>query len=151
MRALLPVPALAVLVLLAGCGGGGGGGGDRLSQADFVKQGNAICKDYNAKIEALGDPKDASEVRSFVDKAGGLVDEAMGKLDALSPPKKVEDDLAELITSSKKTKDAAQDLAKAVEDKDQKALAKVTETGDRLDKQSDALATKIGLTECAKN
>ena len=75
--------ALLVALLVAGCGGGGGG---RLSRTDYAKQADKICSTYNAKLNALPQPKSQAELSAFVGKAVPLVSDASDRLAELKPP-----------------------------------------------------------------
>jgi hypothetical protein len=57
----------AVAMLIAGCGGGGGDTTEALTKAEFIKQGDAICKKGNLASE--------TEVEEFAKKNGFKLEE----------------------------------------------------------------------------
>lgn len=111
---------LAVTAVAAGCGGDDDEG---LSKADYVKQGNAICKEFEGKVgkdaetafAGLESENDltADAAREFFDAALPKFDAAVEELDALEPPKDDEDAVQAMIdagkSDSKKIEDAKDD------------------------------------------
>ncbi len=102
MRRALLFTALAAVVL-AGCSGGGGGA--RLSKAELITRGDAICTKYRAKNEALNrdaparNPTDPQATDEQVKKSGPILEKlsdnvraARGEFADLHPPADVESD-----------------------------------------------------------
>jgi hypothetical protein len=71
--------ALAALIL-AGCGSSGSNG------ADFVAQGEAICRDAQKAGSSLRPPNTRAELVPFFDRALALGKLEIGQLSALQPP-----------------------------------------------------------------
>lgn len=134
--------AVALALLAAGCGGGGGG--STASSADFVAQGNQICKEDNAKFKALGAPS-GSDVRPFLAKLVPLQEEDLSRLKGLSPPSDQASTfdawIADLERGVELTKNAQ---AAPSADAATKALA-----GSRaINRSVDAKAKELGLDQC---
>lgn len=93
---------LALLALAVGCGGD-----DPLSKADYVKQGNKICADFEDSVAkdvkkvlgGLRSEKDLTpdKARAFFDTALPKFDAAVEDLDALAPPEGDEDKAQAII------------------------------------------------------
>ena len=133
MRARIPLlAALAVAsVGAAGCGGGGSTASTTASSADFVAQGNQICKEDNAKFKALGTPS-SSDVRPFLQKLIPLLDDEAATFDAW---------IAHLEQGTELTK-------KAADAPSSDAATKILQPSRSINKQADAEAKKLGLDEC---
>jgi hypothetical protein len=134
---------LAVAALAAGCGGDG-----RLSKEAFVKQGDAICRDYNAKIGALKAPAAASDVPAYLDRAKRELDLALARLRLLKPPTSASGDFARLLALSDETRRVTDDLKAAAQSGDRKALRAASQRGEELNRREDEISRRLGLTEC---
>jgi len=146
------LPGIAVLatvsLIAAGCGDDEG---DALSKEEFTKQGNAICKKYEADAEKLGSPKSIDEVPEYADKAIALFDKQLGDLRDLTPPEDLQEDFDALLATGDDAKKTIEDLKKAAEDKDEQKLQQISQDAEKRDQKSDELASKLGLTECSKD
>jgi hypothetical protein len=141
--------ALATGSVAAGCGGddddGGDGGGDALSKEEFVAQGNEICTEGNAEIEAgaqeafpEGQPTPET-AEAFVNDT--LVPSVQGQIDDLRDlgiPEGDEDQVTEILD---KAELALQDL------KEDPTLA-IGQGEDPFAEVNQEL-TDYGLTACA--
>jgi len=119
--------AVAVLVALAALVAGCGGGGDTtdetvtLTKAEFIKQGDAICKEANEENEA--EAEEFAEENGFtLEKASKeQLEEAVGEvlvpslnrqteeLDALGAPEGDEDEVEAIIVSVEDAADEIED------------------------------------------
>jgi hypothetical protein len=115
-------------LLLAACGGGGGG--KRLTKAELIKQGDAICTKYRAKNKELQkgapakSPTDPSASDEEVRKSGPILAKladhvrgARSEFARLEPPKDAEsdwkntlDDLDQIATKLDEAAAAAKDV-----------------------------------------
>ncbi len=133
-------------LVLAACGGD-----DALSRDDYVKQANAVCRDYNQKVAGLPEPQSFEDVPAFVDKGKALAGEAVGKLDELEPPEELKADHEAFVKEGREVSATADRIADAAKKKDEAALQRAAEEGERRDEASDKRAQRMGLTECAKD
>jgi hypothetical protein len=136
---------VAVGLIAAGCGSddngdSGGGGGDALSKEDFLAQGNQICKDGNAALNAADAPagRDEASLDAFV--ADTFVPNIQGQIDDLNdltPPDEIADDVNKALDDAQTALDRVKD--------DPSTLANDTfaDVGQQF--------TDIGLTECASD
>ena len=142
--------ALALASVLAvGCGDDEGGGA--LSKAEFEKQGNAICKKFEAESKSLGNPETVQEIPAYADKALALFDKQLGELRELEPPDEYKSDFDKLLATGDEAKGFIRDLKAAAESNDEKKIREIGEEAESRDQTSDDLAQKVGLTECAQD
>jgi hypothetical protein len=149
MRLFRLTAAIGVAVLMAACGGGGGGD-QALSADEFRQQADAICAEYEGRINDLGSPGSLDELPDFVDKVIPIIEEGNAKLADLDPPEELAGDWNQAMDLQDQNLDVAHDLQDAIHDKDtakvQELLTKLNET----DAQSNAIARKIGLEDCGQ-
>lgn len=152
-------PMLAALALaMAGCGGGddnksSGGGGDNssaLSKSEFQSQANEICKQHNADIEKLGTPSGFDDIASYADKALKTTDDALAKLRELEPPAEFKEDFNQWLAYGDELGETVDELKQAAADEDEEGLKAAGEKAAARDTKSDAIATRIGIADCAE-
>ena len=164
--ALVASLAVALAAATAGCGGDdkGGGGGDRLSNAEFVSQANAICKGANDKAAAVKpdlpssfDPTSAKATDEQLDTFGDYLDEVVGifrdevgDLRDLNPPEAVDDDFNKTLSLVDETLNEGDEAAEAAHDADRDKLKDKLAESERHSNEADTIATKLGLTKCAE-
>jgi len=147
---LLVLPGLAALAL-AGCGGGGDSAGGTLTKAEFVAQANAICKDYDARIDALGDPGSIEDLVGLAEKAKPIAEDGVAKLRALKAPEDLQASYDEYLATGDVNIELLVQLGEAAKSGDVAAIEKIgTEGEDNADK-AHGIAAELGLTECAKD
>lgn len=146
----LVLAACAAALTAAGCGGGGGGE-KRLGKADFVAKANGICRSYDAKGKALGEPASAADIPAYVKRAAPLAGEQVRALRALEDraPSSVESDYGKALKLLDQQVDLLTQLGAAAGD--QAKSNRIGEQGSQLNEQANALARKIGLTDCGKS
>jgi hypothetical protein len=139
---------LLLALLLAGCGGGDSGG--RLSRADYAKEADAICAEYNGKLNALPRPKNETELVAFVDKAVPLVSDASDRLSELSPPQ----DEQKIATAWNKANadivQALERLRDAAKARDRPKMQASLADGNKANQHANDLARTLGMKDCAK-
>lgn len=138
--------AALTIPLLSSCGDDGP---DRLSKAEFLKQGNAVCAASNERINAAFEKaaggSDAPPTEAIVPILDELTDEVRGQIDgvdALEPPEELADRVDDLIEAA----NVAYDQMEADIEADPVAFAE--DESDPFAK-ANAINAEIGLTECA--
>ena len=145
MRGVLGLAAACLAV--AGCGGGGGGG-DRLSQAEFVAQADTICQEYEAKLDALGQPQNEEQLAEFADKAIPIAKDGREKLGELNPPENQEETYDRWLEQGDRAIEIVEELRDAAEDGDRAEIQRIAQEAERADRESNALADQLGFKEC---
>jgi hypothetical protein len=131
---------LAAGLLAAGCGGGD----DELTKAEFLKQGNAICKKGDKEINTVAEktftskqhPSDA-EITKFAE--GTVIPNVQGQIDGLrdlNPPSDDEDQVNAILDEAQSALDKGKD--------DPTIFASNQDPF----KKANQLAKDYGLTEC---
>ena len=144
-RVLLGAAALAI-PLLPGCGDDGV---ERLSEAEFLKQGNAICAESNARMEkkgeetfgALDGPPTAEDIAPFADYLVDEVDQQISGVEALVPPEDLQDEMDEVLPLAR----AAQTEMESQIEADPVAFM---ESEENVFADVNAKLADIGLTDC---
>jgi len=140
--------ALLAATIVAGCGGGDDD--KRLSKAEFAKQGNEICTRYQKQSDEIADPASLADVPAFVSKAIPLFEKQIEEMTALRPPEELQEDFDAFLATGEEAKQALLDIEEAAKANDEAQVTKISEAAAGREKSSDALATRIGLTDCAK-
>jgi hypothetical protein len=147
VKKALPAAVVLAAALAAGCGGGND---DALSKDEFVKQGNAACAKYAAAAKQIGDPKTIDDIPRLVDATVREFDTMISSLKDIQAPDDLSADYDKLLGTAEDAKGTFGELKSAAEAKDGKKLDAVAAKASATDKESDALATKLGLDACAK-
>jgi hypothetical protein len=153
-------------LVLAGCGGGAdtttdagatgatGAQGTPLSEDEFVSQGNEICAEANDQVEALQLPAPDEPITALAKpfrEAGQITQEGYDKLVALTPPENRQQEFNEFLALGKDSIADSEKAADAAEAGDTQQVQAVIQKAGPREKKSDALASSIGLDECAKD
>jgi hypothetical protein len=160
MKSALPVVAL-VAVAVAGCGGGGGA---RLSKAELIKRGDAICTKFRNKNQALNknapakNPTDPSatdeQVKASVPILNKLADNlraARGELAGLKPPADTASDWQNTLDDLDQIASKLDSAAAAAKKLDRQRV--VNEYGDilRLNHRVSTFESDYGFKVCGAN
>jgi hypothetical protein len=143
--------AIAFLALGAAACGGGGGGGDRLTRAELATRANAICQEFEQKIEALGSPTSIDEIESFADRSAEIAREGRDELRELEPPEELESDYDRLVDTLDEAIEDIERIGEAASDGDEAEVQRIANEADRKDEASDRLANDLGLNDCAQD
>ena len=139
---------LGLLVLAAaGCGGGGE---KRLTHAELVSQGNAICVSASGEIDKLGDPGSLADVARIGAKLADIRDAETAKLAALRVAKDDEDGQAKLVAALEARDRTLRAVVTAAKRKDQAAATKALAAGQPLGDKASNAALDLGLLRCAE-
>jgi hypothetical protein len=145
-----PALCLLGLVVLVAAGCGGGGGTKRLSQAELVSQGNAICVAASGKIDKLGDPGTLADIGRIGARLAAIRDAEATELAALLPPKADVSTTARLVVALRARNETLHDVVKAARKGDQAAAAKALAAGQSFGDTASNAALAIGLDRCAE-
>jgi hypothetical protein len=150
-QALLAIVTGAAALFLAACGGGGGGGaGQSLSAEEFRQQADAICKQYEDKLDELDSPSSLDDLGNFVDKAVPIIEEGNNKLSELDPPDDLSSDWDRAMELQDENLQVARDLQKAIHDNDTARVQELVTKLDATDAESTRLARNVGLENCGQ-
>ena len=139
--------ALAVAVAVAGCGGGDG---ERLSKAEFISQADAVCTKYEARLDALGQPTNVAELRSFADKALPIAKDGRKELGQLTPPADLQDTYDAWLDQGDEAIDIVERLREAAADGDEAEIQQIARDAQRADAEANRLAEQIGFEQCGE-
>ena len=141
------VLASMVMFVAAACGGGGD---DRLTREELIEQGDAICTEYESRVDEVEAPKSSDDVARFVDEAKPIIEEGTDKLDELTPPEELEDDYDQWIELSRNGVAAIDDLKAAAEEGDDARVEEILQGLDDDEAEADRLAQDIGFEDCGE-
>jgi hypothetical protein len=142
----LPRGLVVLSVLAVGCGGDDGG--ERLSKTEFVSRADTICTKYEAKLDALGQPMNAKELRSFADKALPIAKDGREELGELTPPEALEATYDAWLEQGDEAIEIVERLRDAAEDGDQAEIQKIAQDAERADAEANRLASELGFEQC---
>lgn len=143
----LQCPA-AVLVVAASLATAGCGGEEPLSKAEYVKQADAICKDYAARQSKLGAPKSVKDIARLAEQTRPLIEERLKKLRALAAPDDVKGSADEAYDLIDQQLPKIDELKAAAEANDAAKIQSIAASATKLDTQARARTKAIGLKVC---
>jgi hypothetical protein len=138
--------AFAALVLFAGCGESGG---DRLTKEEWIAQADAICADYESRLDDLAEPRDIADVVRLADEAKPIAAEGVAELRELKAPEELEPAVAPWLELNEANVAAIDDLREAAEAGDRAETEAIAEESAENERRADELAERIGLANCA--
>lgn len=147
MRIVALAALLAAALTLAGCSGGA----KRLTKDEYARQADAVCREFQTKIEALGEPKSLADIVRLADRALPILEDGLGRLRRLRPHKDLEATAKAWLRTGDANVAALEDLRAAAEQRDEAAIQRVAREAETNDKLGDELATELGMKDCAED
>jgi hypothetical protein len=144
-----PALLLLGLIAVAAAGCGGGGGDKRLSHAELVQQGNAICVAASGEIDKLGDPASLADLARIGKQLADIRDGETTKLAALAADTSDEDGRTRLVSALQAWDKALRAVVVAARQNDQAGATKALAAGQALGAKASTAALDIGLLRCA--
>jgi hypothetical protein len=149
--ALLALPALAV----AGCGGDDSSSGGTttvtaLTADQWREQADAICKDIDAKTDAIAQPTGPADIQAFLEAGIPIGQEQITRLKALVPPTELESIQTQAVANQEeglKVIQSALDRIKGGEDAT-KVVTELQADIERIQEEGRKLAKDAGLEIC---
>jgi hypothetical protein len=133
----------------AGCGGDGGNGG--LTAEEFRQQADAICAEFESKLNAIEQPSSPDDLKRFVDDAVPIIEEGTQKLNDLDPPEEFQDEWTRVVEINEENLEVIRNVQTALEDGDvEEAQRLIAEAGGN-EEEADRLAREIGLSKCGQD
>jgi DNA-binding NtrC family response regulator len=142
--------AFAAVTVLPGCSGGDGGDG-RLSKEEYVERADAICTEYERRLDELPEPANIRELGDVAARALPLARRGVRELKALRSPEEVRADVHTWLERNDRNLvllAALRDAARAGKTTRVQEIA--SEAADN-EAAADRLAKRIGLRACAES
>jgi hypothetical protein len=141
--------ALAAVAVLAGCSSGGDGDG-RLSRKEYLERADAICAEYDRRLDRLENPRNLAELARFADDALPVAREGVRRLRALRPP----DDMAARVRAwlerNEENVRTIERLREAARAGNETRVQELASAGVDNEAEADRLARELGLRACAE-
>ena len=145
------VLAIVVVLVLPACGGGGGGGSSRLSKSEFDAKADAICDQYQKKLDDIPEPKGVKDIPKYIDKVLPTLREGVSKLDDLNPPENLQSTADEWRQILHQQVSQAEALKKAGEKGDIAEIGRIANEANNKNKRGNQLAAQLGAKACAQD
>lgn len=133
----------------AGCGGDGGNG--ELTAEEFRQQADAICAEFESKLNAIEQPSSPDDLKRFVDDAVPIIEDGTQKLNDLDPPEEFRDEWTRVSEINSQNLDTIKEVQAALEDGDAEAAQRLLAEAGGNEEEADRLAREIGLTKCGQD
>ena len=147
-RARVALVAAAVVLAAAACGDGDGE--DRLSREEWVRAADAICTDYDGRLEQLPDPNTLDELADVAERAHPIARAGVRRLRALRPPAELANDVDEWLDRNDANVRTIERLGDAARAGDETRVQEIASAGADNEAAADALARELGLRACAR-
>ncbi|MGN6586559.1 MAG: hypothetical protein ACTHKT_03680 [Solirubrobacterales bacterium] len=155
---LLLLAALTAL-LIAGCGGGGGTEStatttteepQKLTKAELIQQGDAICGEVNAAVGALDSEPEESAVPQTIEKTSNLYLGMVERLQGLGTPEGDNGSYAEFMEAAEKLAKVEGEVKLAAEREDTAALGEAATEATPALEEFQERAEAFGFEDCSK-
>jgi hypothetical protein len=140
----------AAALVLGGCGGGNGGG-EEMTADEFRQEADAICAEFEGRLDDLGRPESLDDLQNFVSEAVPIIEEGNAQLQELNPPDELQEQWDRAMEINNEQLETVRDLREAVEDGDQARVQELIEAGNEANTEADQLAADLGLEDCGSS
>jgi hypothetical protein len=148
-RSLASVALVLATLVAAGCGGDGGNG--ELTAEEFRQQADAICAEFEGKLDAIEQPSSPDDLKRFVDEAVPIIEDGTQQLADLQPPAEFRDKWNRVTEINSENLDTIKAVQAALEDDDIEEAQRLIQEAGGNEEEADRLAREIGLTKCGQD
>jgi len=137
--------AVALAALFAvGCGAARGG-----DPAAYRRDGEAICRDYQAAIDRLEQPQKLPEIGGYISRALPVLQRTVTRIERLDPPGDLREEFVRFRDASRATVARAEALRDAAGRADSAEVERLLAEASRAGRERGPLARAAGLAACA--
>jgi hypothetical protein len=144
--------SIAVFVAVAvavGCSGGGEETDGRLSQEEYAERADAICSEFEGRLNELGNPRSLADLARISGEALPVAREGISELKALRPPETLEARVARWLELNETNVRSLEQLRDAARAGDENRVQEIALDAEANEGRADRLAREIGLMACA--
>jgi hypothetical protein len=141
--------ALLAAVLLAGCSGGGGEPEARLTAADWARQADRVCAEYEGRLAGLPEPENLEGLARMAAEAEPIAEEGLDALRRLDPPAELEERVEAWLARNAQNVRAIGELREAAEAGDATSVQQLASAATDNEAEADRMAAGLDLDECA--
>ena len=123
---------------------------DRLTREAYVREADAICVEYDRRLDALPEPEDVRDVATLAEEAFPIAQEGIAKLRELRPPEELEPQVEAWLRANDQNARNIHRLQEAAERNDARRVQEIASEAADNERRADELAKGIGLGECAE-
>lgn len=143
------IVVLAAVLFSAACSFGEGAD-DRLSRDEYIRRADAICADYDKRLNDLGRAESVEQLAENADRALPIAQEGVGKLRELQPPENLERPVDEWLERNDRNVDLIEALRDAARAGEETRIQELAAEAAENEAAADRLAGRIGLKDCAE-
>jgi hypothetical protein len=136
-------------ILVAGLGAGCAGR-DELSKEEYISRLNAMCEDFSAREEEIGEPH---KLADLVEKGPRILDafeKALAdKVGTLNAPNEISGQADRLVDLAGQQRDVLGGLVDATSERDFAEVRRLVSKNDALNKESRQIARDLGADACS--
>lgn len=140
---------VVVAVFLVGCGGDGGNGG--LTAEEFRQQADAICAEFEGKLDAVEQPTSPDDIERFVNEAVPIIEDGTQQLSDLEPPEEFRDEWSRVVEINAENLETIKKVQAALQDDKLEESQQLLQEAGGNEEEADRLARDIGLTKCGQD
>jgi hypothetical protein len=141
---LAGVHGILAAALVVGCGGG-----EALSRAQYVAKLSAMCEDFSAREEVIGEPQTLADLVEKGPRILAAFEKAIAdRVGTLKAPDEIVDQAGRLIDLAAQQRDVLADLVDAAENSDVAKVQQLVSKNDALNKEADSITRELGAEGC---
>ena len=134
-----------VVTALVGCGGD-----DGLTREEYVASLNALCENYAAEHERIGEPASVADIPAKVPRIIAAFESLLEKASALDPPEEVADEARRMHAVGEEQLQVLRGLVRAARALDYARLQALVARNGELNAEANSVARELGATSCAE-
>lgn len=148
----MAVAVVGASLTLAACGGDDDSN-SQLSYADYGREANKVCKDADARIDPIGEKLTGEPQNDapLIGQLAGEFESVIGDYKELEPPDELKADHDEFVRLADQQLAATKEAEQVAKSGDQAAYRAKLQEIEPIDKESDAVASRLGAQECAND
>jgi hypothetical protein len=128
----------------------GCGGGAPLSKSEFAAKANAICAKYTRKIDAVPPPRKIDDVPAYVELVKPYLERGVDELGTVKPPTELQDTYDRWMSTKREALTETDALRHAAQGNDLAGVNHVIRALRDRNRRGNALAANLGADVCAK-
>lgn len=146
MASVLVRGVVVLVVALAGCGDGGA-----ISKEEFVSTLNAMCEDFSAREQRIGEPQSLADLAEKGPLVADAFDESIAeKIGDLEAPDEIAAQAERLTEIAGQQSDTLHALANAARSNELSKVPQLSEKNGVLNREATAIARELGATSCVE-